>query len=109
MADNRLLKTGSRRPPPLPRLPAAPRAYDQGYFAELIRELDNLIAAVYTEQEAIVRTLNIHRIPVTGYALRTGDVFRDGDGFLHIAEANKGYMVGLSVSLSLGTVTVSTP
>lgn len=92
---------------PLPRFPAAPRAYSTAYFNRLVSLLDQLTRQLQSRRRIEVTQINMSQCPSTGAGLREGDIFC-ADGVLHIVQPDKGYPESLMMTASVGTVTVTT-
>lgn len=98
------------RPKPIPyRLPNAPSTYDVGYFNQLVRQIEKVLNN--NDQPELAKAdalyLDLNTLPSSGYGLRPGFVFRDGS-FLKIVLEGSVYMPSLKITVSRGTITVTT-
>tara|TARA_R100001440_G_scaffold33124_1_gene52036 strand:- start:2419 stop:2709 length:291 start_codon:yes stop_codon:yes gene_type:complete len=88
---------------PFPRLPTAPKEIDAKYISDLVRALEIFLRQAQNPQ------LNLQEIPTDGNnnLLAQGDIFISDGGFLKIIGANEIHSGSVSVTVSLGTVSVS--
>lgn len=100
----------SRRPKPIPyKLPNAPMEYDISFFNQLNRQIEKILNSLYYPETVQCDGINIdiNTLPSAGSGLRPGTVFRDGTT-LKIVRENDAYATGFTLTVGLGTVTVTT-
>jgi len=91
-----------------PYFPRAPLQYQQAHQAEIQRAFELFIRQIQNPGDARYTTLTLTDIASSDYGLAPGDVFEQ-DGFLKITKSNTPHPSGVSGTMALGTVTVSTP
>lgn len=99
----------SRRKPIQYKLPSAPTDYAPTYFNQLVRQIEEALNTLNHPVLAKCDQLfiDINTLPSTGAGLRAGTVFRDGV-FLKIVREGDVYIDTYSITVSLGTITVTT-
>jgi hypothetical protein len=100
--------TISGRPQP-PYLGRVPDKYDPVQWAQLIRSLVNRLGDMQFPSlaQAGSQYYDLDSLPTNGNQLRPGMVYRHGD-YLKIVLEDTGYAPSKSMTLSMGTVLVST-
>ena len=88
-----------------PALPVPPTEYDQRYHTDLIRILRLYFNQLDSTTPLVLDGLQLLNLPTSGYGLRENTVFRIGED-LKIALPNIAYLLGVSASGSLGTVSI---
>ena len=89
-----------------PALPVPPVEYDQRYHTDLIRILRLYFNQLDSTTPLVLDGLQLLNLPTSGYGLRENTVFRVGED-LKIVVPNIAYLLGVSASGSLGTVSVT--
>lgn len=92
-----------------PYFPVPGPAYSQRYMAELVRAFSTYIAQMQNPGQARATFIVFTNIQSSDQGLEPGAVFRDGNGVLKVAMANKPNVGGLSASGAVGSVTVTVP
>lgn len=100
----------ARREKPYPyKLPNSPRDFDISYQNQLVRQIEQVLNELY--QPELLRGdglfIDINTLPSTGAGLRAGTVFRDGV-FLKIIREGDVYVGDNTITVALGTITVTT-
>ena len=90
-----------------PRFTAPPADYNRAYFADLVRALDNLINVVQAPGEGRQTTIVLTNLASNDYNLEAGTIFQV-DGVLRVPVLYRPYVIGISSSASVGSVTVTT-
>jgi hypothetical protein len=88
-----------------PALPLPPVEYDQRYHTDLIRVLRLYFNQLDSTTPLVLDGLQLLNLPTSGYGLRNNTVFRVGED-LKIVVPNISYLLGVSASGSLGTVSI---
>ena len=88
-----------------PALPVPPVEYDQRYHTDLIRILRLYFNQLDSTTPLVIDGLQLLNLPTSGYGLRENTVFRVGED-LKIVVPNIAYLLGVSASGSLGTVSI---
>lgn len=89
-----------------PALPLAPTDYDQNQFNQLISVLRLYFAQLDSDTPLQLDGIRLLNLPTSGYNLREGTVFRDGE-YLKLVLPNFAYLGSVSATVNLGTVTVT--
>ena len=90
-----------------PRFTSPPADYDRKYFADLVRALDALINVVQAPGEGRQTTIVLTNLANNDYNLEPGTMFEVG-GALRVSVIYSPYVIGISSSGSVGSVTVTT-
>jgi hypothetical protein len=90
-----------------PRFTSPPADYDRKYFADLVRSLDNLVTVIQAAGEGRQTTIVLTNLATNDYNLEPGTMFQV-EGALRISVIYSPYVVGISSSVSVGSVTVTT-
>lgn len=93
---------------PIQTLPKPPAQYDQLYFDSLIRNLGIHIYNQRVPGELVGASIMLLQCPRSGYGLRDGMVWADGDGVLKVVLPNQVFAPSNRIRIKLGTVTVTT-
>ena len=93
---------------PIQTLPKPPSEYDQAYFDSLVRNLGIHIYNQRIPGELVGSALMLLQCPRSGYGLRDGMVWADGDGLLRIVLPGQIFAPSNKIKIKLGTVTVTT-
>ena len=88
-----------------PALPVPPVEYDQRYHTDLIRILRLYFNQLDSTTSLVIDGLQLLNVPTSGYGLRENTVFRVGED-LKIVVPNSAYLLGVSASGFLGTVSI---
>jgi len=88
------------------RLPETPDEYSADHIARLTQQLDILARMVNNPGHVQATTLALTALPDGGYNLRVGDVY-SADGILRIVRAGDAPVTGSSMTVSIGSVTVT--
>ena len=101
--------TTEKQAPILGRVPEAPREYEVAAFDAIIRTLEDnfrLLTSV-----TLLRGSGIFLIdpPTSGYQLRVGSVFVDGNGVLRMIQEGDMFTGAISAAGAVGSVTATTP
>ena len=88
-----------------PNLPIAPVEYDQRFMDQLTNVLRLYFAQSDSNAALQLDGLRLLNLPTSGYNLPEGTVFRDGE-YLKIVLPNFAYVQGISVTGTVGSVTV---
>ena len=88
-----------------PALPVPPVEYDQRYHTDLVRILRLYFNQLDSTTPLVLDGLQLINLPTYGYGLRNNTVFRVGED-LKIVVPNIAYLLGVSASGSLGTVSI---
>ena len=95
--------------PQRPILVAAPENYDRRHMDQLTRQISTLLGVL--QQPAVAKAggqyYDINSLPTNGKGQRPGMVYRDVE-FLKIVLPNVAYAPSLGLTLSLGSVAVTT-
>lgn len=91
----------------LPFFPIPPDAYDQGYFAEVIRSYSIYLQNMQNAGEGRNTFTVFTDLQTDDSGLEVGAVFNHG-GYLKVAEAHTPHARGSSGTGAVGTVTVTT-
>jgi hypothetical protein len=89
-----------------PALPLAPTEYDQQHMSQLIGALRLYFAQSDSNAALQLDGLRLLNLPTSGYNLPDGTVFRVGED-LKIVVPYISYVLGVSATASVGTVTVN--
>lgn len=89
-----------------PALPLAPTDYDQNQFNQLISVLRLYFTQLDSNTPLQLDGIRLLNLPTSGYNLREGTVFRDGE-YLKLVLPNFAYLGNVSATVNLGTVTVT--
>ena len=92
----------------LPFFPIPPDAYDQGYFAEVIRSYSIYLQNMQNAGEGRNTFTVFTNLQTDDNNLETGTVFNHG-GYLKVSQINTPHVRGVSATGGVGAVTVSTP
>jgi len=90
-----------------PALPLAPTEYDQQHMSQLIGALRLYFAQSDSNAALQLDGLRLLNLPTSGYNLPDGTVFQVGED-LKIVVPYISYVLGVSATASVGTVTVTT-
>jgi hypothetical protein len=90
-----------------PTFPAPPGEYDQRYLQDLVRSLDALVRVIKAPGEGRQTTIVLTGLQSNDYNLEPGTIFQV-NGALRVAVLYSPYVVGLSATGSVGSVTVTT-
>ena len=90
-----------------PALPLAPTEYDQQHMSQLIGALRLYFAQSDSNAALQLDGLRLLNLPTSGYNLPDGTVFQVGEN-LKIVVPYISYVLGVSATASVGTVTVTT-
>jgi hypothetical protein len=93
---------------PIQTLPKPPSQYDQTYFDSLIKNLGIHIYNQRIPGEMVGASIMLLQCPRSGYGLREGLVWADGDGVLKIVLQGQVFAPSNTLKIKLGTVTVTT-
>jgi hypothetical protein len=93
---------------PIQTLPKPPSQYDQTYFDSLIKNLGIHIYNQRIPGEMVGASIMLLQCPRSGYGLREGMVWADGDGVLKIVLQGQVFAPSNTLKIKLGTVTVTT-
>jgi hypothetical protein len=99
---------GLNRKTPIQTLPKPPQEYDPLYFDALIRNIGIHIWNMQVPGEVVGSSLMLLQCPRSGYGLRNGMVWADGDGVLRIVLPDQVFAPSNAIKIKLGTVTVTT-
>lgn len=88
-------------------IPTAPSEYKKDYLDLVVRALNLSIANGANPGDIVGSSLLIINLSQSGYGLRDGAVFVDGNGFLKMVRAGEAYAPTNQFRVKLGTVTVS--
>jgi hypothetical protein len=88
---------------PFPRLPSPPQEIDAKYLTDLVRALEIFLKQAQNPQ------LNFQEVPTNGNnnLLQQGDIYIADGGFLKVVGKTEIFSGSLSVTGSVGTVTVT--
>jgi hypothetical protein len=92
----------------IPRLPRPRGGVDEIYVDKLVDALESAIDIINGSQFRTFSEINLSNTQGNGSHLRIGDVFEDS-GTLKIVKTGDVFAASLSMTMSLGSVTVSTP
>jgi len=92
----------------LPVFGTAPGEYDRSYLDDISRKLNILISALRNPGVGRQSTLVLTNLPTSDYGLEAGSLYSVNNGALRISMLNAPYLVGISASSSIGSVTVTT-
>lgn len=92
---------------PTQLIPTAPSEYRKDYLDLVVRALNLFISNNANPGDMVGSSLLIISPSQSGYGLRDGAVFVDGDGFLKMVRAGEAYAPTNRFRVKLGTVTVS--
>jgi len=93
---------------PIQTLPKPPSEYDQTYFDSLIKNLGIHIFNQRIPGEMVGASIMLLQCPRSGYGLRDGMVWADGDGVQKIVLQGQVFAPSNTIKIKLGTVTVTT-
>ena len=88
-----------------PRFPNPPLAYDQRYFADLIRAFATYQQQVQNPGLGRNTTTVFTNLQTSDQGLEPGTVFRDGNGFLKVTQANAPNVGGVAATGGVGQIT----
>ena len=91
----------------LPFFPIPPSAYDQAYFAEVIRSYSIYLQNMQNAGEGRNTFTVFTELQTDDSGLEVGAVFNHG-GYLKVAEQNTPHVRGSTGTSAVGSVTVST-
>jgi hypothetical protein len=94
--------------PTLPRLPSPAGGIDDIYVNQLIAALEDTIEILNSVRHRTFSEINLTSLQGHGGNLRVGDVYEDS-GILKIVRTGDVLAASQSMTMSIGTVTVSTP
>jgi hypothetical protein len=89
-----------------PTFSAPPREYDQRHIQDLVRSLDALVRVIKAPGEGRQTTIVLTGLQQNDYGLEPGTIF-EVRGALRVSVIYSPYVVGLSATASVGSVTVS--
>jgi len=91
----------------LPFFPIPPQAYQQQYFAELVRSFSVYLENQQNPGEGRMTALTLTNLQSDDVGLEEGAVFQQ-DGFLKITQLNTPHVRGSGSTGAVGSVTVTT-
>jgi hypothetical protein len=89
-----------------PIFPRPPAAYDQRYFADLIRALADQVSIIRAPGEGRQTTIVLTNLQNDDVGLEPGTMF-EVQGALRVAVLYQSYVRGTSATSAVGTVTVT--
>ncbi len=90
----------------LPVFGRSPDAYSPQYMDDVVRMLNILTTLIRNPGEGRQTTMVLTDLPTTDYGLEPGSLFQV-DGAVRISLQDKPYVVGLSATGGVGTVSVT--
>jgi len=90
------------------KLPTPPTEITMPYFGRLLKVIEAFMVSITSIRDWVVSTLIIQDVPLSGYNLTVGNVYADANGVLRISLSNVAASTGNSMTISDGTVTVTT-
>lgn len=90
------------------KLPTPPTEITMPYFGRLLKVIESFMFSITAIRDWVVSTLIIQDVPLSGYNLSNGNVYADANGVLRISLSNVAASTGNSMTISDGTVTVTT-
>ena len=90
----------------LPVFGRSPDAYSPQYMDDVVRMLNILTTLIRNPGEGRQTTMVLTNLPTTDYGLEPGSLFQV-DGAVRISLQNKPYVLGLSATGGVGTVSVT--
>lgn len=91
----------------VPLFPNAPPTYDQRYMAEVVRAFSIYLQQYQNPGDWRASTLTLTALPEDDYGLEPGAVFQQ-NGILKVSIQGRPHVRGVSASVAVGTVTVTT-
>lgn len=91
-----------------PQLPLPPVEYNQGYMAEIVRQFSVLIQQIQNPGDGRFTTIVVTDMPDNDVGLEQGSLYKHG-GYVMISELSRSAVSGSSMTVTAGSVTVSTP
>lgn len=91
---------------PLPYFPNPPANYSQAFFAEFLRAFSTYMVQAQNPGEGRATFMVFTDLQSNNVGLEVGAVFQVG-GVLHVTMANTPYPSGSSITVGVGSVTVS--
>lgn len=90
-----------------PTFPRPPTEYDQRFFFDLVRSLENLVVAIRSAGEGRQTTIVLTNLQTNDVGLEEGTIF-EVSGALRVSKLNLPYVGGVSSTGGVGTVSVTT-
>ena len=91
----------------LPFFPIPPQAYQQQYFAELVRSFSVYLENQQNPGEGRMTALTLTNLQTDDVGLEDGGLFQQ-DGFVKVAQLHTPHVRGSSSTGAVGSVTVTT-
>lgn len=91
----------------VPFFPNAPSTYDPRYLAEVVRAFSVYLQQYQNPGDWRATTLTLTALPQDDYGLELGSVFQQ-EGILKISVQGRPHVRGVSATVSVGSVTVTT-
>ena len=91
----------------LPVFGRSPDTYNPQYMDDVVRMLNILTTLIRNPGEGRQTTMVLTDLPTTDYSLEPGSLFQV-DGAVRISLQDKPYVLGLSATGAVGTVSVTT-
>ena len=91
----------------LPFFPIPPQAYQQQYFAELVRSFSVYLENQQNPGEGRMTALTLTNLQTDDVGLEDGGLFQQ-DGFVKVAQSHTPHVRGSSSTGAVGSVTVTT-
>ena len=90
---------------PLPIFPNPPKEYDQRYLSEMVRTFLLYQQQIQNPGQGRNTFTVFTDLQTSDQGLEVGATFRDGNGFLKVALANRPNLAGMSATGSVGQIT----
>jgi hypothetical protein len=95
------------RKTPRQLIPTAPSEYKKEYLDLVVRAVNLFVGDAVNPGDMVGSSLQLINPPGSGYGLKPGSVFVDGDGFLKMVRLGDVYAPTNLIRVKLGSVTVS--
>lgn len=92
----------------LPDFPVPPEQYESRYLAEVVRAFSVYLQQTQNPGEGRATAFTLTALQTDDQGLETGALFNHDD-FIKITVVNKPYPRGAAATVSVGSVTVTTP
>lgn len=89
-----------------PNLPIAPLEYNRSHMDALIRRIELVFQQIFSPGSAVFTDVKLLRLQANGNGLPVDAIFQDG-GFLRIVREGEAFPDTLSMTASVGSVTVT--
>ena len=93
---------------PLPFFPIPPNQYTPQYFAEVVRAFSLYMEQIQNPGDGRFTTIVVTDMPDNDVGLEQGSLYKHG-GYVMISELSRSAVSGSSMTVTAGSVTVSTP